>query len=675
MSKISAYAALTSPASGDVLPVVDISDTSMAASGTTKKITLANLLPGAVLSPSGDTSGVADTAAVTAAEALGGTVFFGPGTFWVTGLVKQAGTIWQGTGRNLTTIMLASGANADVVKGANFSTLTCTGSAAGIGGWAIRDLTIDGNKANQSGVSNGLRVYAYDYSMTDVTIRNCLTEGFYSEWSAQSGGPAGADSSMEARIYGVKVYGCGAAGWHDRGPHDSRTWDLTIYGNGSGFPGYWAEGVPATTVAAGSNGVAVSTFAGAGTLNVASTLNWPTASISGTQGAIVVTGLTGGTGTATITYTGVTATTFTGCTTVSGSGTLATANPAAMTGGGYSAGGMMMYGAHTYGASSSWGYLLDTAVYLVGCSAEVAATGMVLIRGNGCKISSGNYFIAAGASQTGCGIQLGDTANGPQLCQVRTSVARTACTSAATAALNIVNDGTGNDVEISANAPSGSVVWSGTRAVGSRYAVYASGQSNTANAANSTLWQGAVHKLFIPDNTASAFTIQDPVSFVDAFGISTTTGTPLVQGPNGYEWRLYSDAYTTPTVRLSGALGHVGTAVKNGGTISVAAAAGAGTSPPAPTLLAASSDTQGQVSIGTGTATAAGAVCTVTFSSAFTVAPIVVLSPANAATSVLQPYVATVATGTFQVAFNVAPAISQATGTYLVNYVVLARPN
>jgi hypothetical protein len=624
--------------------------------------------------PSGDTTGATDTAAVAAAEATGGPVYFADATYWGN-FTKQAGTVWQGSGRNQTTLKAPAGSNADVVQGASFSTLTCTGSAAGIGGWAIRDLTIDGNKAAQTTGGNGLRVYGYDWSMTDVSIRNCFAEGMYTEWSAQSGGPAGADSSMEARIYGVKIYGCGTTGWHDRGPHDSRTWDLTIYGNGSGLPGYWAEGVPATTVAAGSNGVAVSTFAGAGTLNVASTLNWPAASISGTQGAIVVTGLTGGTGTATITYAGVTATTFTGCTTVSGSGTLATANPAIMTGGGYSAGGMMMYGAHTYGASSSWGYLLDTAVYLNGCSAEVAATGMVLIRANGCKITGGNYFIAAGASQTGCGIQLGDAANGPQLCQVRASVARTACTSAATAALNIVNDGTGNDIEISANAPTGSVVWSGTRAVGSRYAVYASGQSNTANAANSTVWQGAVSKLFIPDNTASAFTIQDPVSFVDAFGISTTTGTPLVQGPNGYEWRLYSDAYTTPTVRLSGALGHVGTAIKNGGSITVAAAAGAGTSPPAPTLLSGSSDTQGQVSIGTGTATTTGAVSTVTFSSAFTVAPVVVLSPANSATSVLQPYVATVATGTFQVAFNVAPTISQATGTYLVNYVVLARPN
>ena len=44
MSKITAYASLTVPVGGDVVPVVDISDTTMAASGTTKQITLTNLL-------------------------------------------------------------------------------------------------------------------------------------------------------------------------------------------------------------------------------------------------------------------------------------------------------------------------------------------------------------------------------------------------------------------------------------------------------------------------------------------------------------------------------------------------------------------------------------------------------------------------------------------------------
>lgn len=44
MSKISAYTALSSAASNDVVPVVDVDDTTMASSGTTKKITVANLL-------------------------------------------------------------------------------------------------------------------------------------------------------------------------------------------------------------------------------------------------------------------------------------------------------------------------------------------------------------------------------------------------------------------------------------------------------------------------------------------------------------------------------------------------------------------------------------------------------------------------------------------------------
>jgi hypothetical protein len=40
--KISDLSSLTSPATGDLLPIVDVSDTSQAASGSTKKITVAN---------------------------------------------------------------------------------------------------------------------------------------------------------------------------------------------------------------------------------------------------------------------------------------------------------------------------------------------------------------------------------------------------------------------------------------------------------------------------------------------------------------------------------------------------------------------------------------------------------------------------------------------------------
>ena len=43
MAKISAYTELTSPAAGDRMPIVDVSDTSMAATGTTKYVQFSNI--------------------------------------------------------------------------------------------------------------------------------------------------------------------------------------------------------------------------------------------------------------------------------------------------------------------------------------------------------------------------------------------------------------------------------------------------------------------------------------------------------------------------------------------------------------------------------------------------------------------------------------------------------
>ena len=48
MTRISGYTALATPAAGDLLPIVDVSDQSMAPTGTTKAITYGALLGGAV---------------------------------------------------------------------------------------------------------------------------------------------------------------------------------------------------------------------------------------------------------------------------------------------------------------------------------------------------------------------------------------------------------------------------------------------------------------------------------------------------------------------------------------------------------------------------------------------------------------------------------------------------
>lgn len=53
MSKISAYGAITSVQADDLLAVVDVHDTTMAPSGTTKKMTLEQLLAGVILDGTG----------------------------------------------------------------------------------------------------------------------------------------------------------------------------------------------------------------------------------------------------------------------------------------------------------------------------------------------------------------------------------------------------------------------------------------------------------------------------------------------------------------------------------------------------------------------------------------------------------------------------------------------
>jgi len=195
--------------------------------------------------PSGDETGATDTAAIQAAEnalsALGGgTILFQPGTYWTTGLMKQSLTTWQGAGWEVTFLQLADGANADVVQGADFGSLTGTGSDGGIYGWAIRDMCIDGNKANQSGPSWCLRVYGYLYLVENVIIRNAYSDGHWSEWQFSPSIGATGDC-MQAAYRNVDIHDNNGWGWHGRGPHDSFAENVVTYNNNqsAGTAGNW----------------------------------------------------------------------------------------------------------------------------------------------------------------------------------------------------------------------------------------------------------------------------------------------------------------------------------------------------------------------------------------------------------------------------------------------------
>lgn len=154
-------------------------------------------------------------------------------------------------------------------------------------------------------------------------------------------------STLSPLTFLQNMYTAGAHGYMDAvgmhpycynyGPDAVGTWNqwyslpsiyATMVANGDQNKPIWATecGAPTgaeTTVAAGSNGTNVSTFAGAGTLNVVSAAALPA---SGSVSVMMTTlvGFFAGDRVAAISYTGKTGTSLTGCTLTSGSGVLST---------------------------------------------------------------------------------------------------------------------------------------------------------------------------------------------------------------------------------------------------------------------------------------------------------------------------------------------------------------
>ena len=155
---------------------MDVSDTSMASSGTTKKITVANLAPvdwlNVVTGFGADPAGVVDSTtviqnALNAVPAAGGTVYFPAGTYKITAaLTVPAGTTLQGTGQ-------ASVINQTSTTAAG---LSCT-DAVGV---QIRDLTIEGpSSGSGTGISFTLsgRSNIYQIDMTGLLVKNFGSHG------------------------------------------------------------------------------------------------------------------------------------------------------------------------------------------------------------------------------------------------------------------------------------------------------------------------------------------------------------------------------------------------------------------------------------------------------------------------------------------------------------------
>jgi hypothetical protein len=177
------------------------------------------------------------SSALSAISSTGGTLFFPPGTY-ITGnqtLLPNVHIVGAGLGN--TTIKLKNGANTDLFSAQtgsiNLSAAANSGSAGTLLNFSIRDLTLDGNKANQtSGTSYPLRFYGYNFVLRDLQILNGYSGGALIDWYGASMLTPPSDQ-MESLIDSCKIHDCNGIGLQMGGPHDSKLRDVLSFAHTS----------------------------------------------------------------------------------------------------------------------------------------------------------------------------------------------------------------------------------------------------------------------------------------------------------------------------------------------------------------------------------------------------------------------------------------------------------
>jgi len=160
-----------------------------------------------------DTSGIA--AANAAANAAGGgAVYFPAGTYISTTQTIFSNIVYCGATNGASTVKLKNAANVDLFATDQFASLFGGSTQAGPSRFVIRDLTLDGNKANQSATSYPLSIYGSNFAVERVQVINGFSGGVRSRWG--TGG-----SNMESYWSSCKLVSNNGQQLDFQGPHDS----------------------------------------------------------------------------------------------------------------------------------------------------------------------------------------------------------------------------------------------------------------------------------------------------------------------------------------------------------------------------------------------------------------------------------------------------------------------
>lgn len=172
-----------------------------------------------------------------AAAAGGGDVKFPEGIFLTQTLTIKTGVRLLGSGISATTLKLKNNTNAALIETLDFAALTVGNTTGGPSRFSIENLTLDGNKANQSS-GNGINIYGYYYAIRNVDLKNAKGIGLYSQWSTT--GLVNPDP-CEAYIEDLAVHECGGDGIDWAGPHDSTWRGITSFRNNPTGKGFWVR--------------------------------------------------------------------------------------------------------------------------------------------------------------------------------------------------------------------------------------------------------------------------------------------------------------------------------------------------------------------------------------------------------------------------------------------------
>lgn len=198
--------------------------------------------------------------AISAASTAGGGIVIVPaGTCIASNLTLLSNVIVQGQGKGITIIKGPASDTHAIFITQNFATLKGSNTQAGPSLFGLRDMTIDGNKANRTTADN-VDLYGFKFELSRLEIINAPAVGLYSEW-ATSASCLSTTVCMEAVVRDINVASNTSDGVDWNGPHDSMLIDVIPWLNGGKGISF---GQTATFSAAGTWVVNLHSFANTG---------------------------------------------------------------------------------------------------------------------------------------------------------------------------------------------------------------------------------------------------------------------------------------------------------------------------------------------------------------------------------------------------------------------------